>query len=147
LGKTITVLALIASNPVPPETVSLPSSVPSRRCNIQLIGALTFSRPQKFVSRLSEAQLGGQLAFDCPATLVVCPSHLVNQWRNEISKHTSPPLRLVASQLLASVLCSSCPCAIACRALHVITKPVHEKLSYRDIMNVRACCLLIVSPW
>ena len=50
--------------------------------------------------------------FKTKANLVICPSHLAKQWQNEIEK---------ACPIMKIILC--------------LTKPMHEKLTYQDIIN------------
>jgi SNF2 family DNA or RNA helicase len=50
--------------------------------------------------------------FKTKANLIICPSHLTKQWVREINK---------ACPILKTILC--------------LTKPMHDKLTYRDIMD------------
>ena len=34
--------------------------------------------------------LGNQMIADCKATLIVCPTPILDQWRSEIERHTEP---------------------------------------------------------
>jgi hypothetical protein len=54
-----------------------------------------------------------QCYYQSNATLVVCPSHLCNQWHAEVAKHTNPKLK----------------------CLLVRTKTDHVKLTYEDVIG------------
>lgn len=82
----------------------------------------------------------------CKATLVVAPSHLVSQWAKEVQLHTGAN----GTELLRSLPCSClwhcrpspALCARVRRTLLITTKPMHQKVTYRDILQVNANAVL-----
>jgi SNF2 family DNA or RNA helicase len=83
LGKTISSIALINSNP------------PTTNCKLK------YSVKNKIYKLFSKA------------TLILCPSHLINQWKSEVEK-----------------------CNPNFKVLTILTKKDHEKLTFKNFLNV-----------
>lgn len=91
LGKTLSALALLLSNLAPNVSIR---------------------------ERVNEPEI--EHGYRCRATLIICPSHLVAQWSDEIAKHTRPRLKT-----------------------HIITTmSQHKKLTYKTVLEAK---VIIVS--
>ncbi|KXS11965.1 hypothetical protein M427DRAFT_147307 [Gonapodya prolifera JEL478] len=87
LGKTVTVLGLASANPSPLKT-----------------------QPSPYLTTLGGPETH---LFPTPATLIICPSHLVKQWQEEIERHMEGEPKVLV----------------------ITTKPQHQKITYFDVMT------------
>eukprot|EP01083_Nonionella_stella_P299904 1021196_1 len=91
LGKSLTMLSLIVSNPFNGDLAST-----------------------SFINEKHTVGPGGETLV-CAATLIIAPSHLIQQWRNELAKHFSIKVNIIM----------------------IATHADHRSVTYRDMLNAQ----------
>ena len=108
LGKTISMIALILSNPRikktssdesaifdktisevrTSESLSLQKKAAQEKIKEDLIKYPAYQNTGEGIKRIEFLEEENFTFFQTTATLIICPNQLVNQWMNEITKHT-----------------------------------------------------------